>query len=165
VVSEDSQRFAEIVLPALRHVDCCILNEFELERTSGIATRPGGRIDLRAVEAACRKLLEAGIRDWVVVHFPEGATALGHGAAKAFHVQGSVIVPQEAIVSTVGAGDAFAAGLLYGLHEEAPIECALRYGICAAAACLRGAGASDGIPALAECLRAGEAAGFRTLEG
>ncbi len=165
VVSEDSQRFAGIVLPALRQVDCAILNEFELERTSGITTRPDGRIDLGAVEAASRKLLEAGVREWVVVHFPEGATALGRDCRDhaGLVIQGSVVVPQEAIVSTVGAGDAFAAGLLYGLHEEISIERALRYGVCTAAACLRGAGTSDGIPSLEECLRGGETAGFRTL--
>jgi sugar/nucleoside kinase (ribokinase family) len=61
-------------------------------------------------------------------------------------------VPQGEIVSTVGAGDAFAAGLLYGLHEDLPIETALRYGVCAAAACLGGGGTSDGVKPLAECL-------------
>jgi len=150
----------------LAQVDCCILNEFELERTSGIPNRPGGRIDLAAVEAGARKLAAAGVREWVVVHFPEGAAALDArcGEAGRLIVQGSVAVPQEAIVSTVGAGDAFAAGVLYGLHESNPIGQALRYGVCAAAACLRGAGASDGIPLLTECLRAGETAGFRELE-
>ena len=34
---------------------------------------------------------------------------------------GSVAVPQSAIVGANGAGDAFAAGMLYGLHEQWPI--------------------------------------------
>jgi sugar/nucleoside kinase (ribokinase family) len=162
VVSEDSHRFSGVVLPALRQVDYCILNEFELERTSGIATRPDGKIDLRAVETASRKLLEAGVNEWVVVHFPEGAAALGR-CAESLCIQGSVVVPQERIVSTVGAGDAFAAGLLHGLHDETGIERALQYGVCAAAACLGGTGASNGIPSLAECLKIGEEAGFKAL--
>lgn len=44
VVSEDSQRFTEIVWPALRYTDYCILNEFEAERTTGIATRIGEKL-------------------------------------------------------------------------------------------------------------------------
>src|SRR5882724_1935822 len=34
VVSEDSDRFAKIVLPALKHVDYCILNEIEAGKTT-----------------------------------------------------------------------------------------------------------------------------------
>lgn len=161
VVSEDSDRFTRIVFPALPFTNYCVLNEFEIERTTGIAARPGGNIDLCALEKAARLLLAAGVQDWVVVHFPEGACALGHTGPLRF--QASVVVPQAEIVSTVGAGDAFAAGALFGLHEGAPIEIALRYGVCVAAACLRGAGTSDGIRPLAECLADGERAGFRQL--
>src|SRR6202012_5078250 len=35
VVSEDSDRFAKIVNPALKHVDYCILNEIEAGKTAG----------------------------------------------------------------------------------------------------------------------------------
>ncbi len=34
-VSEDSDRFAKVVLPALKHVDLCVMNEFEAERVTG----------------------------------------------------------------------------------------------------------------------------------
>src|SRR4029078_13429583 len=39
VVSEDSDRFARIVNPALKHVDYCILNEVEAGRTTGFKVR------------------------------------------------------------------------------------------------------------------------------
>lgn len=161
VVSEDSDRFPGIVLPALRHVNYCILNEFEIGRTTGIATRPNDRIDIEAVEAASRRLFEEGVEDWVVVHFPEGATALGRGGP--FCVQGSVEMPQERIVGAVGAGDAFAAGLLWGLHQNVEMEAALRFGVVSAASCLQGAGTSDGILPLNECLELGRMFGFRKL--
>jgi sugar/nucleoside kinase (ribokinase family) len=56
------------------------------------------------------------------------------------------------IVSTVGAGDAFCAAVLYGLHENWPVEriCAVAHG--AAARCLSGATATDGIPDMAVLL-------------
>jgi sugar/nucleoside kinase (ribokinase family) len=161
VVSEDGDRFPQIVLPALRHVDYCILNEFELERTTGAPVRRDGGIDPEALRAGACRLLEAGVRERVIVHFPEGACAMGRDGR--LRTQGSLLVPQGEIVGTVGADDAFAAGALYGLHEEAGIEEALRYGTCAAAACLRGLGTSDGIVPLEECLELAPKFGFRTV--
>ncbi len=161
VVSEDSQRFSAVVLPALPHVDCCFLNELELERTSGLTIRSGDAVDLEAARAGARRLLDAGVREWVIVHFAEGACALSHDGQ--LHVQGSLCVPQAMVASTVGAGDAFAAGVLLGLHEEASIEVALRYGVCVAASCLLGHGASDGILTLEGCLRLERRFGSRGL--
>jgi sugar/nucleoside kinase (ribokinase family) len=48
VVSEDSGRFAQIVRPALRHCDYCVLNEFEAERTTGIEIVRGDAVNLDA---------------------------------------------------------------------------------------------------------------------
>ncbi len=159
VVSEDSDRFAQVVLPALRHVDYCIINEFEAERTTGITIRREGPLDPEALRQASLRLLEAGVRERVIIHFPEGATALDrHGH---FHRQGSLLVPQQEIVGTVGAGDAFAAGALLALHENEAIDNVLRYGVCAAAACLSAVGTSDGLKSLPECLKLGEKFGFR----
>ena len=150
VVSEDSGRFASLVLPALKQVDYALLNDFETERTTGVTIRVGNRISRALLEKACRHLLEAGVREWVVVHFPEGAAAMGRDGA--LHTVPSLALPPGEIVGTVGAGDAFAAGVLFGLHENAPIETALTYGTCAAAACLGGVGTSDALRPLDECL-------------
>ena len=150
LVSEDSDRFKRIVLPALPYVDYCFLNEFELERTTGVRIRNQLKLDLKAVQTAAGILLRAGVREWVVVHFPEGACALGRDG-RVCH-QGSLKIPKARIVGTVGAGDAFAAGVLYGLHEGSPMESALHYGVCVAAACLLGATTSDGIGRLETCL-------------
>ena len=79
VVSEDSDRFAGIVRPALRFCDYCVLNEFEAERTTGIEIVREGRIDLGAARKAARELLATGVREWVVIHFPAGAIAVGSG--------------------------------------------------------------------------------------
>ena len=159
VVSEDSDRFAAIVRPALRHADYAILNEFETERTTGIRIRTEKGMDATALHHAARALLEAGVHEWVVIHFPEGALAAHHDGRLA--IQGSVQLPQEKIAGATGAGDAFCAGLLFGLHEAQPIETCLRQGVCAAAACLTRVDCSSGLRPLAECLRLGEEFGFR----
>jgi len=161
VVSEDSGRFADIVLPALPQVDYCILNEFELERTSGQKTHNEGKVDLPGIRSAAAKLLAAGVREHVIVHFPDGACALS--ADGTFRARGSIRMPASEIVGAVGAGDAFAAGILLGLHEGAPIEDALRIGSAAAASSLMSAGTSDSIQSLAECLVLERLHGIREL--
>jgi sugar/nucleoside kinase (ribokinase family) len=72
-------------------------------------------------------------------------------------------VPQERIIGTVGAGDAFAAGVLFGLHEDLPIETALRYGVATAASCLFGARTSDSILPIKDCLALADELGTRQL--
>ena len=59
VVSEDSDRFAGIVRPALRFCDYCVLNEFEAERTTSIQIVREGRIDIGAARKAAHELLAA----------------------------------------------------------------------------------------------------------
>jgi sugar/nucleoside kinase (ribokinase family) len=159
VVSEDGTRFPSIVRPALKYTDYAILNEFEAERTTGLRIRTEQGIDPAQLRAAARQLLEAGVGAWVVIHFPEGAIAAGRDGK--ILSQGSVRIAQEKIVGTTGAGDAFGAGLLYGLHEEKPMEECLRYAVCAAAACLTEANCSGGIRPLAQCLDFGRTCGFR----
>jgi len=54
------------------------------------------------------------------------------------------------VVDTTGAGDCWCAGLLAGLAQDFPLEDSLRLGNAVAAHCIQHAGASSGIPPLAE---------------
>jgi sugar/nucleoside kinase (ribokinase family) len=162
VVSEDSDRFPAIVRPALKHTDYAILNEFEAERTTGRRIRTESGIDAAQLRAAAAQLLEAGVREWVVIHFPEGAIAAGRDGK--ILTQGSVRIAQEKIAGTTGAGDAFGAGLLLGLHESKPMEECLHHAVCVAVACLTDATTSAGIHSLAHCVKLGDSFGFRDLK-
>jgi sugar/nucleoside kinase (ribokinase family) len=159
VVSEDSDRFAKVVLPALPHVDLCVMNEFEAERVTGVRVRTGDVLDREALRRAMAKLLEAGVRESVVVHFPEGGAALGHDGV--LHDHGSVRLPDGYIKGAAGAGDAFTAGVLLGWHEKQTMADALRYGVCAAAANLSDETCTGGLRPLPDCLAIGERFGFR----
>ena len=159
VVSEDSERFPKIVLPALKYVDVCIMNEFEAGRVTGRKIRVGDALDRAALRAAMQQLLAAGVRERVFVHFPEGGCALGRDGA--WHEHGSVKLPAEYVKGAAGAGDAFTAGVLLGWHEGLPIDEALRTAVCAAAANLSDETCTGGMRARAECLAIGERYGFR----
>lgn len=159
VVSEDSDRFAAIVQPALPHVDWCFLNEFEAERTTGLAIRKGESLDREALVAAGLELLRLGVHEAAFLHAPEGALAVTAEGGRIW--QPSVNLPQTEITGSVGAGDAFAAGVLFGLHEGSSVQECLLMGVCAAAASLRHASASAGVLPLEMCLALAGAHGFR----
>ncbi len=158
-VSEDSDRFPKIVLPALKHVDLCVMNEFEAGRVTGRRIRVGETLDRAELRAAMQALLDAGVRERVVVHYPEGGCALGRDGAWDEH--GSVRLPADYIIGAAGAGDAFTAGALLGWHEGLPVREWLRQGVCAAAANLSDETCTGGLRSLAECLALGERYGFR----
>jgi sugar/nucleoside kinase (ribokinase family) len=129
LVSEDTSRFTRIVPPALKYTDYCIINDFEAERLSGIPLRAGNKLlagNLRSIGAA---ILQFGVRDLAVIHFPEGAYLLSRGGAELF--QPSLDLPADLVVGCTGAGDSFCAGVLYGLYEGWNHDKTLRFAVCA----------------------------------
>jgi 5-dehydro-2-deoxygluconokinase len=57
---------------------------------------------------------------------------------------------QVEVVSTIGAGDGFASGFLYGLLAAKPVEECLHYGNAAAAVVVSRLSCSEAMPALSE---------------
>jgi sugar/nucleoside kinase (ribokinase family) len=97
-----------------------------------------------------------------VVHVPGGAVAAAPGGRT--WRQGSVRLPREQVRSTTGAGDAFAAGVILGLHEGWPAERCLRLAVASAAACVRSPDTSDGIKPAGQCLAEADRAGYRQTD-
>ena len=60
-------------------------------------------------------------------------------------------MPPELIAGSVGAGDAFVAGFLYGIHEDWSIADSIELAHAAAAACLRAVNTVDGVESIAAC--------------
>lgn len=155
VVSEESDRFRIIVPAALPFTDYLVLNEIEAGRTTGIAVRDAkGNLLPKGIIDSVDTLFRLGNMELVAVHMPEGAY-LRTRDGRCFS-QGSLKVPQDYIKGTVGAGDAFCAGMLYGLHEGWKAEDILRLGACAAAACLSKPGATEGLVPMQEALKLAE---------
>lgn len=160
VVSEDSDRFARIVSPALKHVDYCILNEIEAGKTTGFKIRDAqNKLDTVALRHAAGTLLQGGVRELVVVHFPEGAFGRTRKGDDCW--QSSVKLPQDYIAGTAGAGDAFCAGVLFGLHEGWDLSRCMQTGVCLAAASLSHPTCTQGVKSLNSSLAIGRKYGFR----
>src|ERR1051325_3990414 len=160
VVSEDSDRFARVVSPALKCVDYCILNEIEAGKTAGFRIRqPDGKLDTVALRHAAGALLQLGVKELVVIHFPEGAFARTRKGEDFW--QSSLKLPDKYIAGTAGAGDAFCAGVLLGLHEDWDLPKALQAGVCLAASSLSDPTCTGGAKALNACLALAKKYGLR----
>ncbi len=157
LVSAEEGDFGQIVTPSLPYIDVLLTNEFEASRLSGIDLHQ--EFNASTAETAAKAILELGVRKRVAIHAPGGAAIVDREAGT--FTAGSVAVPDEAIVGAVGAGDAFAAGTVYGLHENLSIEETLEIASCVAASCLLHPTPSGGIQALEQCLQLGEKWGFR----
>lgn len=159
IVSEESDRYSRIVLPVLPFIDMIFLNEFEAARIISFEIREGGRIHTPALVRTTRALLDAGVRQWVIVHFPEGVFAAAKDGRKIF--QPSLDIPQNQVAGSAGAGDAIAAGVLLGIHNELPMEDSLMFGVCTAAASLRHPSTTEGVETLEACLALAHEFGYR----
>lgn len=159
-VSEDSNRFKDVIVPSLPYVDFLFINEFEASRCTGVdlAHDPPEQQGLRT---AAQRLLNHGVREWVLIHFPKGVLALNKQGEEI--VQGAVKLPKDNVVSTVGAGDAFAAGTLWGIHEDCDMRQSIQLGVCTAAACLQDISCSDGIKSHQQCSALGALHSFHEL--
>jgi len=147
LVSSMSDDYRDRVFAALPEIDVLFLNEIEAERASGLSISGAG--DVRGMEAAARALSDGGVRRAVVVHSAETTVWLEADMAETYR---PAPIPPARIVSTVGAGDAFAAGILHGLHEGWPRDRSIDLAFRAAAACLGGATATDGLASMARPL-------------
>ncbi|SBG08075.1 carbohydrate kinase family protein [Klebsiella variicola] len=136
-------------LLALAHLDYLTINELEASEFSGLEIRlPNGEPHVANIARAASALLDAGVRQRVVIHCPEGAW--GVSRTEAGRWVPSWRLPPEEIIGSVGAGDAFCAGLLYGSHERWPLTDSLQLAHACARASLQAANAIDGAKTLPE---------------
>jgi len=166
LVSLLPERIRAVALPCLPHLDSIVVNEFEAAAVLDAAAPPAGAdgpVDWAALESLAGALIHAGVARLAVVHFPAGCVAAAPGGRT--WRQGSVRIPREAVRNTTGAGDAFAAGVVLGTHENWPVHARLRLGVAAAAACVRSPQTSEGIGPAEACLGDADRAGYRATTG
>lgn len=150
-VSENSERFRKLIPPALKYTDYVILNEFEAGQTTGHAILDGERIDATALRESAKQLLDLGGSELVVIHMAIGAYAITRDGTE--HFQPSLALPDGYVKGGAGAGDAFCAGVLVGLHEGWDLQEGLRFGTAAAAACMASPTCTEGVVSHAEAMK------------
>ena len=120
-VSEAPEKFRRVVKAALPYIDYLVINEIEAGNTFEKQIRlDDDSLDFKAMEEVANDFFASGVKELVIFHYPEGAFVMKKGE-KPQLFQSCKIDPKD-IVGTNGAGDAFCAGVVYGLHEDLSIE-------------------------------------------
>ena len=155
LVSSSRSDFADVVKPSLPFIDYLIINEIEACRASGLPLPPEQDMLLEAtLEEAAALLLARGVEQAVIIHCPQKALWLGRGEQSVWSRPDQL--SPEKVISPVGAGDAFCAGILYAIHEGFQPDKALSLGHAAARASLAGMTATGAIPPLSDIPFEGE---------
>ncbi len=141
LVSKSGPDFAAVVAASLPQIDYLFLNEVEAALATGIEI--AGPADLIGIEKAAQSLLRGGVQGAVIIHTPALGLWAGHRG-----VVTRVPDPAAVIVNPLGAGDAFCAGVIWGIHQGWEPLRALGLGHRAAAECLKGETATGTIPKL-----------------
>ena len=161
LVSIAPERIRAHATPMLPYLDTFIVNDLEAGAVADIETVSKGTTDIAACHRAASRILENSALWLVAIHFPGGATVQTRDGRSFDHP--SVNVPQNVVVSSNGAGDSFAAGLLFGIHEDWPLERSIKLAHAAAASSLRSVETTGSVAHWQDCLRLADGWGWRTL--
>lgn len=149
VVSEAGERFQRLVSPALRYTDYCVINELEAAATTGVTLRrEDGTLLPEKMPEALAKMKQLGVSTWAVIHCPEGGFGLDKD--NNFVQVPSLKLPAGYIKGTVGAGDAFCAGVLYAAWHGDDLRSAIELGTACAACSLSQPGATEGMRSVSD---------------
>lgn len=143
-VSDSSGDFPRKIIPALPYCDYVIINEIECCNIWGLEPRkPDGSLDVKTLRLAMEKTMGCGVAEKVIVHSKEAGIALSKDGR--FTAVPSLRIPPAEIRGSVGAGDAYCAGCLYGIYTGLGDREMLEFASAAAACNLFAENAVDGI--------------------
>ena len=135
LVSENSDRYS-LVLPCLKYVDNLIINEVEAGALTGIEPKREHLVEI------AQKLKAYGVSERVIIHTPEMGVCVSE---KGVECVPSYALPDNFIVGTTGAGDAFCAGALFGIYQNKTDREILEFASAVAVAALSSADAISGL--------------------
>jgi sugar/nucleoside kinase (ribokinase family) len=147
---------AETFLP---HLDMLVINDVEVGAIAGMQTVADGKADPVAVRAAAAIVMQRFPLKLIAVHHPLGGIAMARNGETVEHP--SVNVPKAEVKGSNGAGDCFAAGMLFGQHEGWPLLQSLKLAHASAAMSLRSTATTATVENWQTCLAQAERWGWR----
>ncbi len=152
LVSAQTADFRATVAPALQYCDYAVINEVEGGMLAGIEPRgEHGAPVIENLRRICERILSLGVKRSVTIHCPELSCAVD--AQGNFSSLASLALPKGYIAGTVGAGDAFCAGMLYSFTQSLPLGEGMRIASCAAACNLAALDSVSGARRLEDALK------------
>lgn len=152
VVSNSSVNYGEKIIPALKYCNYVIINEVECCKIWEYeAYNSNGELNQENIKLCMEKMRDYGVNDKIIVHSKKKSFLLNVKTNK-FTETASLKIPEEKIKGSVGAGDAFSAGCLYGIYNDFSDKEMLDFASASAACSLFAANSTDGIKSKNEIL-------------
>lgn len=163
VVSDSVADYKAKILPALKYCDYAIMNEFESTELSDLAPYDSdGSINIENIRKTMELMAESGVREKVIIHCKKAGFCLDVPSGK-FTVSPSLNIDKSLIKGSVGAGDAFCAGCLYGIYNNFDDKGILEFAAAAAACNLFAENSVDGMKSKTEIEKLIEKYGWEEL--
>ena len=150
VVSSNDADYPDKIIPALRYCNYAIMNEIESTAIWGLAAyREDGALHIDNIRETMARMAGCGVKDKIIIHAKDASFCYDAESGD-FTAVPSLSIPPEEIRGSVGAGDAFCAGSLYGLRQGWSDREILEFASAAAACNLFSENAVDGMRCAAE---------------
>lgn len=152
VVSDSTANYGEKIIPALKYCNYAIMNEIECCNIWKLNPYDDeGSLNYTNIELAMHKMLQAGVKDKVIIHSKNISFVLDAETLEMTRVL-SLEIPEKEIKGSVGAGDAFCAGCLYSIYNNFSDKQMLEFASAAAACNLFATNSVDGMKSKVEIL-------------
>lgn len=145
VVSDSTADYKAKILPALKYCNYAILNEIECCMLTGLEPYdPDGKPNIVNIRKTMEYMASCGVSDKIIVHCKQAGFSYDVASSE-FTIVPSLKIPSDEIKGSVGAGDAFCAGALYGIYNGFDDRRILEFASAAAACNLFSENSVDGM--------------------
>ena len=163
VVSDSTADYKAKIIPALKYCDYVILNEHESSMISDLPPYTAdGALHTDNIYNTMAYMARCGVKNKVIVHCKQAGFCYDVPTGQ-FTAVPSLDIPEGEIKGSVGAGDAFCAGSLYGIYHGFDDRRILEFAAAAAACSLFSENSVDGMLEKSEIEKMAERYGWKAL--
>lgn len=150
VVSDSTADYKAKIIPALKYSNYAIMNEIESGMISDLDPyNEDNTLNVDNIRKTMEVMAKCGVKDKIIIHCKEAGFCYDVKSGE-FTSSPSLNIPKEAIKGSVGAGDAFCAGALYGMYNQFSDKEILDFASSAAACNLFAENSIDGMKSAEE---------------
>jgi len=144
LASSSDPKFKKIVMSAIPYTDYLLMNEIEAKLLfNKNILNSNQTINKKIAIKEIKKLLSKGVKQAVVLHCSKESLYVSRNKIIATK---SPVLKKHELINSVGAGDAFCAGFIFGLHEDWNLNKILIKAHAAGSAMMKIDASSGGLP-------------------
>ncbi len=163
VVSDSTGEYKKKIIPALKYCDYVVVNEIESSIISGLDPyTKDKKPNLQNIKKTMEIMADYGVSEKIIIHCKKAGFCYDV-KTKEFVAVGSVDMPREMFKGSVGAGDAFCAGSLYGIYNGFSNKEILEFAAGAAVCNLLSENSIDGMLSKSEIYKVAEKYGYMEI--